>query len=77
MIRIVPINRIIKEKIGIFIKSYSLTCRVCLIRETVQKRLWTQNCFIKMVSKFVFANTRWSPKDLSQKKADAREVFLI
>lgn len=76
MIRIVAINVVIKEKIGIFIESISSNLKGLANYENCAAEMMNTEVFYKMESKSGSGDTRWSPKNLSQKEVCAYEPLL-
>lgn len=76
MIRIVAINVAIKEKIGIFIESVSSNLKGLANYKKCSAEMMNREVFYKMESKSGSGNTRWSPKNLSQKEVCACEPLL-
>lgn len=69
IVRIVAINVVIKEKIGIFIESISSNLKGLANYKNCAAEMMNTEVFYKMESKSGSGNTRWSPKNLSQKEA--------
>lgn len=76
MIRIVAINAAIKEKIGIFIESISSNLKGLANYKNCSAEMMNREVFYKMESKSGSGNSRWSPKNLSQKEVCACEPLL-
>lgn len=77
MIRIVAINVAIKEKIGIFIESISSNLKgLANYKHLCSAEMMNREVFYKMESKSGSGNTRWSPRNLSQKEVCACEPLL-
>lgn len=77
MIRIVAINVATKEKIGIFIESVSSNLKgLANYKHLCSAERMNREVFYKMESKSGSGNTRWSPKNLSQKEVCACEPLL-
>lgn len=77
MIRIVAINVAIKEKIGIFIENISSNLKgLANYKHLCSAEMMNREVFYKMESKSGSGNTRWSPRNLSQKEVCACEPLL-
>lgn len=76
MIRTVAINVAIKEKIGIFIESISSNLEGLANYKNCSAEMMNREVFYKMASKSGSGNSRWSPKNLSQKEMCACEPLL-
>lgn len=76
MIRTVAINVAIKEKIGIFIESISSNLEGLANYKNCSAEMMNREVFYKMESKSGSGNSRWSPKNLSQKEMCACEPLL-
>lgn len=77
VIRIVAINVAIKEKIGIFIENISSNLKgLANYKHLCSAEMMNREVFYKMESKSGSGNTRWSPRNLSQKEVCACEPLL-